>query len=975
MGTVTDDILEYYPWLATMPGLIADIPKDELMHYGTKRHSGRYPWGSGEDPYQHSDDFIARVEELRAIPDLTYTDPKTGKEYHGDTAVAKTLGLSTSQFRTQIAVAKDERRMLKVEQAKSLREHGYSTTEIANKMGIPESSVRSLFNAKSESAMIVSKNLADELQKQVDKYGMIDVGTGVDAQLNVSKEKLQQALDILDSRGYPTYGGRVPQNNGSNQMTTMKILCPPDTPHKDIFQYDKIHIIDDVTSHDGGDTFEKSFVYPASMDSKRLMIRYNEEGGLLKDGDMEIRRNVPDLDLGGSHYAQVRIMVDGDRYLKGMATYGDDKDFPPGVDVIFNTNKPKGTPMRDVLKEVKRDKDGNIQQDNPFGSLIKSGVDEPGDQIREGGQSYYIDPKDGQRKLSLINKRANEGDWGEWSKETPSQMLSKQKYETAKKQLDIAEQLKRDELNDILELTNPVVKRAMLQDFANDCDSSAVHLKAAGFPRQRYQVILPDNSLKDNEIYAPNFHDGETVALIRFPHGSTSEIPILKVNNKNKEGRSTIGTDALDAVGINHKNADRLSGADFDGDTVLVIPCNSPYTKTRITSTPQLEGLVGFDPKVQYGGGKKVRHIDDGSKDGSDIYERDGHEYKIMKDTQKQMGVISNLITDMTIMGATDDEKAAAIRHSMVVIDAEKHKLDWKQSEKDNHIKELKRKYQGHIDPETGKYKEGASTLISRASGEKAVLKRQGDPIINKETGELSYKTSDRLYWTDRQGKVHGPRTQMSTQMAETKDARTLISPGHHAIEELYASYANSMKAMANEARKSQFTAGHIKYDPKAAEIYKDEVKSLDDKLVAAKMNKPRERQAQRIASAKIEAMKKADPEFRNNKKEIGKAQQREIVQARLMTGAKRTPIIPTEKEWEAIQAGAISETKLWEIVANTDKDRLRELATPKKQIEVSPAKVSRINQLRAMGYTTQEIADAVGYSASTVEKYMKNNR
>lgn len=25
-----------------------------LIHYGTPRHSGRYPWGSGKDPYQSS---------------------------------------------------------------------------------------------------------------------------------------------------------------------------------------------------------------------------------------------------------------------------------------------------------------------------------------------------------------------------------------------------------------------------------------------------------------------------------------------------------------------------------------------------------------------------------------------------------------------------------------------------------------------------------------------------------------------------------------------------------------------------------------------------------------------------------------------------------------------------------------------------------------------------------------------------------
>lgn len=36
-----------------------------LLHYGTPRHSGRYPWGSGDSPYQRSGDFLSRVDELK----------------------------------------------------------------------------------------------------------------------------------------------------------------------------------------------------------------------------------------------------------------------------------------------------------------------------------------------------------------------------------------------------------------------------------------------------------------------------------------------------------------------------------------------------------------------------------------------------------------------------------------------------------------------------------------------------------------------------------------------------------------------------------------------------------------------------------------------------------------------------------------------------------------------------------------------
>lgn len=80
--------------------------------------------------------------------------------------------------------------------------------------------------------------------------------------------------------------------------------------------------------------------------------------------------------------------------------------------------------------------------------------------------------------------------------------------------------------------------------------------------------------------------------------------------------------------------------------------------------------------------------------DGVVHWTRDGHEYPIMRNTQKHTEDISNLITDMASAGASDSEIARAVRHSLVIIDAEKHKLDYKQSEIDNGISELKKKYQ-----------------------------------------------------------------------------------------------------------------------------------------------------------------------------------------------------------------------------------------------------------------------------------------
>ena len=905
------------------------IVEEMLMHYGMPRRSGRYPWGSGDNPYQRSGDFLSRVEELK-------------KQGLSETDIAKSMGLTTTQYRTQKSLAKDERRALDVARARSLREDGKSLNEIAAIMGFSnDSSVRSLLNENSEARMNQAKKTAEFLKKQIEEKGMIDVGTGVERELGISKEKLNQALYILEQEGYPVYGGGVPRVTNPGKQTNIKVICPPGTEHKEIYNFENVHSLSDYVSHDGGETYDPKYVYPKSMDSSRIQIRYAEDGGTQKDGVVEIRRGVDDLSLGESHYAQVRILVDGTHYIKGMAIYSD--DLPDGVDVVFNTNKKTGTPMLGpkndtVLKPIGKD------PDNPFGSLIKDGIVDPDDPTsKKGGQSYYYD-KDGKKQLSLINKRAEEGDWGEWSDHLPSQFLSKQSMTLIKKQLGLATADKQAEFDEICSLTNPTVKKALLKSFADDCDSAAVHLQAAALPRQKYQVILPITSMKDNEVYAPNYRNGEQVALIRFPHGGTFEIPVLTVNNKQADAKRILGN-AMDAVGINSKVAERLSGADFDGDTVMVIPTGG---KVKITSTRALEGLEGFDPKLEYGG----------KPEGS---------FKPMRNTQTEMGKISNLITDMTLRGAVPEELARAVRHSMVVIDAEKHHLDYKQSEIDNGIASLKKKYQGSYD-EDGRYHEGAATLISRAKSETSVLKRKGSPIINPETGEQTYKEVYEEY-TDKNGRTR-VRTQASTKMAETKDAFTLVSDADTPQERAYATYANEMKSLANRARKEMLSTGKIAYSASAKETYQEEVDHLMAQLNVALRNAPRERQAQVIANATVAAKKQENPDM--TRSEIKKASQQALTAARTTVGASRETISISDREWEAIQAGAISENRLTQIINNVDIDTLRQRATPRSTTVLSTAKVNKIASMSASGYSTAEIAEALGVSTSTVNKYLK---
>lgn len=923
------------------------VAQEILMHYGVSakdgapgRGSGRYPLGSGEDPNQRRGDFASRVQELR----------KAGMS-EKDIVIACGLK-STSELRARYSTAVNEQRAQKVARARQMLEEGRSQAEIAREMDINESTLRSLLNERSAERTNAAQITADFLRAQIKEKGMIDVGTGVELELNVSKEKLNQALSILEEEGYVVYGGGVPQVTNPGKQTNIKVICPPGTEHKEIYNFENVHTVKEYMmriDEDGSEHFDKKFEYPASMDSSRLQIRYRDDmtpdghTAVEKDGTIEIRRGVLDLDLGNSHYSQVRILVDNDKYLKGMAFYSD--DLPDGIDVAFNTNK---SPGQEALKKIKTE-----DPNNPFGALLRE----------EGGQYHYTDPKTGERKLGLINKTRMEGDWGEWADALPSQFLSKQSQQLINKQLGLAIADKQMEFDEICALTNPTVKKELLETFANDCDSAAVHLKAAALPRQKYQVILPIASLKDNEVYAPNYTDGETVALIRYPHGGTFEIPILTVNNKHPDGRRILGTSPEDAIGINAAVAARLSGADFDGDTVMVIPCNSSSSRVKITSTSALEGLKDFDNKMEYGpsSSEPVRK----DKDGNEWYFHNGHEFKRLtkSQTQMEMGKISNLITDMTLKGATSEELTKAVRHSMVVIDAEKHKLDWKQSEIDNDIGALKKKYQTHVD-EDGSVHTGASTLISRAKSPLAVLKRQGTPKIDPDTGELIYKEVVEEY-TDKRGKTR-VRTQDSTQMAETKDAHTLSSGT--AQEEAYANYANKMKALANEARKEKLATGRIQYRATAKEIYADEVSYLTAQLNIALKNAPRERQAQLAANSEVKAMKKANPDMTS--KEIKKYSQLSLSRARTRYGARRNPINITQRGWEAIQAGAISENTLTQILRFADKDQVRSYATPRATKTLSPGKQARIKAMRASGYTNSEISQALGISTSTVSKY-----
>lgn len=878
-----------------------------LAHYGVLRKSGRYPWGSGETQTQRNRDFLSMIDDLK-------------KKGLSDTEIAQGFDMTTTAYRAAKSIAKNEQKAAQIAQAQKLKEHGYSNVRIGELMGgLNESSVRSLLAPGQADKVKVLDSTADMLERQVNEKGYIDVGTGVEYHANVSRTRFDNALAVLREKGYVVEKVQVPQLANPKNKTTIKVLAPPGTTYAQIAaNKDKINSITEY-SNDGGRSF-LGVQPPLSVSSKRVAVRYAEQGGTNADGVIYVRPGVPDLSMGKSRYAQVRIAVDGTHYLKGMAVYKD--DLPDGVDLMFNTNKSSTGNKLDAMKPMKKDPTNPaiIDTDNPFGSMVRQLTHPEGHP--EAGKLYSA--------MNIVNEQ---GDWDRRSKNFSSQMLSKQTPTLAKQQLAVTYENKKADLDEILSLTNPIVKKKLLNAYADGADSAAVHLKAAALPKTQSHVILPIDKIKETEIFAPNYDNGTRVALIRYPHGGRFEIPELTVNNRNAEASKIIGKQAKDAVGIHSAVAQKLSGADFDGDTVLVIP----NTSGKIRSAPSLKGLEGFDPQRAY-----------------PHYE--GMSVMTPRTKGIEMGKVSNLITDMTLKGANNDELARAVRHSMVVIDAEKHKLNYRQSAQDNGISALMKKYQN-------KAGGGSATLLSSRKSPVNIPKRKNIARIDPVTGKKIWIDTGETYVDRKTGKTI-VRTQQSQKLKETDDAFTLSSGTP--MEAVYATHSNSLKALANQARREMVNTKTNPSSPSARKAYAPQVESLTAKLNLAMRNRPLERQAQILANAVVQQRREANPDM--DDAEYKKISSQALQEMRRRTGADKQKFTIEPDEWEAIQAGAITNNRLSDLLDVADLDQVRQLAMPKTPRAMTPAKASRAKAMVDLGYTQAEIAENLGVSLSTLK-------
>lgn len=950
---------------------LSDVGREIILkHYGVKRKSGRYPW----DPSLHlpkNYKFIEDRDEMK-------------KRGLSDNEIAKQMGLSTTVYRSKVTIAKEELKQYNMQRISKLQSEGMIIDDIAKTIGTTGQTVRNYLdeiknpNKSARAQRVQTEAVAQTLEDAVKRSKYIDVGKGVEIQMGISKEKLKSGLNALVESGeYEVHNLRIAQVTDKNNSTPVKVLTKKGVERSEIYKnMDKVRPVEEFAINGDARMFQQ-MERPKSIGWDRVHIRYaipegqkghgtNDDGAMM-DGAMFLRPGVKDLNLGKASYAQVRIAVGDTHYLKGMALYGTEEMFkgiPKGTDIIFNTNKTANKTPQEVLKELKKNPEGGAPIDgpNPFGATVKRQntlVDAKGNPVYKPGVKDRFGNKVPQ--IGSVNIVNEEGDWGSWSKALSAQFLSKQPTTVVHERLKATMKQVQDEYESIQKVTNPVIKKQLMESFVSDLESKQVHMKAAAPKGFQGHVILPVPDMKENEVYAPNYKNGEKVVLIRYPHGGRFEIPELTVNN-NSVARKMISKDSPDAIGIHPKVASKMSGADFDGDTAYVIPNN----KGKFKSRDSLKELKNFDPNM--------------------YADKPGTFTPITKRYQQTlMGVVSNLITDMTLQGAPSNEIARAVKHSMVVIDAEKHKLNYKRSAEENGIDALMKRYMTHVDkvkygdlerynPKTrrvdkvidpdklkkdltpGKEYTSASTIISR---HKQSVITDGYQVEVPDPKSKSGGT--KMVW----------RNKKETYLVNmVKDANVFLGPNATKTEHHYADYINELKAFKNKVDSEMSGIKMPARDPKAAKIYAEEVLSMKDKVNQVKINRIKERQAQRMAevSSKAEIARRSEDEVLK-KDEISRIKQQALNKARSMVGAERTPVTITDDEWDAVQSNAVSGTLLKELVSFMDDSQLKSLATPRDNKQMTDARKSKAKALLANGYTIAQVAEALGVSSSTIGK------
>lgn len=1057
-------------------GMLVEQPNIDIAHIGktqaesqdeTPTGSGRYMLGTGENPYQHEYDTRTEYNKLNG---MGYSDAEIARVmgYSSVPALRAAVSSSSESYKIHRGQEFEKLRAQGLSNVEIAERLGVSEGTVRN-MIKKQNAGASVKRTKLTNAKDVLRTSVEGIDSDGEPFSMVDVGEGTEMYMGFGIDTKNNALKALEAEGYVVTTIQVGQVSNKNNKTTVQILAKVNDQQYVIdngvagktnvkgetvtaaqnavakYAYSHLDQIQPCTSticqNESGTEVARALEKPKQIDINRVLIADPTDpspSGIFdpttgreytmgeinsaKDGTMILRPSAKDLTMteeGNSkitHYAQVRIAcTDGkgiDRYCKGMAMYGKEEDFPDGVDIIFYTNPGKVSADGKVYAEkvLKKQK---AEEMNPFGADLKA-----------SGQRHYID-SDGNEQLSAVNILREEGDWGNYSTSLPSQFLAKQNVPLVKEQLTKTVSEAKEYIDTLNKIPNPQVRNKLLEDYADSLDSQAIHLNAAGVSEQRTQVILPCTSLRGTEynadgsvkrlgeIYAPGYGDGQKVAVIRYPHANTCEIPVLIVNNNNKEGRETIGF-GKDAIGLPKSALDQLSGADTDGDTGTIIPVSLLNNKgLNVDSKQYFKELVGFDAEATWPYTEGVTQV---SKKWNGI-DREGITMSKAERGQ-EMGLVTNLIMDMSTLGDSvpQEEHVRAIKYSMVAVDAYKHNIDWRQAREDLGIPELYSKYsstsrgggmtiftraksQKQDVPEykEGKYVNGKRLLIDPDTGDKLFTYTNGTHAkkvgTDPETGKGIYDDSIR-----EKNKVSTEKLRYA--WMEGKGAASLASDNPSTKEQMYVEFSDTLHGMANSIRRSlnddtyhidkskvsdkdktDDGLSYVKMKATRATADSDEDKavidSLRSKLDVAKRNAPKERLAQVYANAAIKARVDENPSLKTDDDALKKVKNAELAAARARTGAngKGTRVEISAKEYEAINSGKVPKTLISDVLKKSNTESLTKLATEStgSRKKLTAAQVARI---KAWGNsnsksTPYQMAKSMGVSVSTINKVL----
>ena len=224
------------------------------MHYGRGHldggNSGRYPWGSGENPYQRLESFMSIYKKLRsegmddeAIGQIwgmpvaqafTQAYQSLKKDYGlSRTDVAHLWGITTSELDAKQQIYTAQVDSMNLFKARNLKEHGYSNVKIAELMNTTEGSVRNWLSQDESRKQKIIDETTSVLRNAVKEKNYIQVGAGVEARLGITPTKMKAALALLKEEGYEVINVQVDQL-GTGNKTTVKVLCPPGTTYREL---------------------------------------------------------------------------------------------------------------------------------------------------------------------------------------------------------------------------------------------------------------------------------------------------------------------------------------------------------------------------------------------------------------------------------------------------------------------------------------------------------------------------------------------------------------------------------------------------------------------------------------------------------------------------------------------------------------------------------------------------------------------